>query len=48
MRLWGIFGRPFVDLDGALDLHALDALDAEVEERPAEDAPDAHAGSASR
>jgi Rieske 2Fe-2S family protein len=30
MSLWGIFGRPFVDLEGALDLSALDALDAEV------------------
>ena len=30
MSIWGIFGRPFVDLSGALDLSALDAIDAEV------------------
>ena len=28
--MWGIFGRPFLDLEGALDLSALDALDAEI------------------
>jgi Rieske 2Fe-2S family protein len=28
--LWGIFGQPFIDLEGALDLSPLDALDAEV------------------
>jgi len=29
-RVWGLFGRPFVDLGRVLDLTALDALDAEV------------------
>ena len=29
-RVWGIFGQPFLDLEGALDLSALDALDAEI------------------
>jgi Rieske 2Fe-2S family protein len=28
--LWGIFGRPYLDLAGVLDLSALDALDAEI------------------
>ena len=28
--LWGIFGRPYLDLSGVLDLAALDGLDAEV------------------
>lgn len=28
--LWGIFGRPYLDLGGVIDLGALDALDAEV------------------
>ena len=28
--MWGLFGRPFVDLGQVLDLTALDALDAEV------------------
>jgi hypothetical protein len=29
-RLWGIFGRPFLDLGGVLDLSALGSLDAEI------------------
>jgi len=28
--LWGIFGQPFLSLEGVLDLSALDAIDAEV------------------
>ena len=28
--LWGIFGQPYLDLSGVLDLSALDAVDAEV------------------
>lgn len=28
--LWGMFGRPFADLEGVLDLSALDALDREL------------------
>jgi hypothetical protein len=28
--LWGIFGRPYVDLESVLDLSALDALDREI------------------
>jgi Rieske 2Fe-2S family protein len=30
VSVWGIFGRPFLDLAGALDLGPLDAIDAEV------------------
>jgi Rieske 2Fe-2S family protein len=29
-RLWGIFGQPYLDLGGVLDLSALDAIDAEI------------------
>jgi Rieske 2Fe-2S family protein len=29
-RLWGIFGQPFLDLGGVLDLSALGALDVEI------------------
>ena len=29
-RVWGIFGQPFIDLGGALDPSALDALDTEI------------------
>jgi hypothetical protein len=28
--LWGIFGRPYLDLEGVIDLDALDAVDREV------------------
>ena len=28
--LWGIFGRPYLDLEGVIDVSALDAVDAEV------------------
>jgi Rieske 2Fe-2S family protein len=28
--VWGIFGRPFLNLEGVLDLSALDAVDAEI------------------
>jgi len=28
--LWGIFGRPYLDLGDVLDLSGLDALDAEI------------------
>ena len=30
MSIWGIFGRPYLDLGGVLDLGPLDAIDAEV------------------
>jgi len=29
-RIWGLFGRPFVDLEPFLDLSTLDAIDAEI------------------
>ena len=29
-RVWGIFGQPYLDLESALDLSALDALDSEI------------------
>ncbi len=29
-RIWGVFGRPFVDLGGVLDLGALPAIDSEI------------------
>jgi Rieske 2Fe-2S family protein len=29
-RVWGIFGRPYIDLGDVLDLAALDTLDAEI------------------
>jgi hypothetical protein len=28
--LWGIFGRPYLDLEGVIDASALDAMDAEI------------------
>ena len=28
--LWGLFGHPYLDLEGVLDLSSLDAVDAEI------------------